>query len=121
MTTTMMMMMMKLTHSSDWLKQVFLATRPIRSACQIWVITGHQYGISSVVAQTSCRGETSGGVANCRLFSQIKHVKRPVPTSYSLRQCCLLEPLRTRISTYYLPLSPVQVDSTLLASDSQHC
>ena len=64
MTTTMMMMMViKLKHSSDWLKQVFLATRLIRSASQIWVVTGHQYGISSVVAQTSFRGETSGGVA----------------------------------------------------------
>ena len=83
--TTTIMMMMKLKHSSDWLKQVFLATRPIRSACQIWVVTGHQYGISSVVAQTSFGGETSDGVAKCRLFSQIKHVKCPVPTFYSLK------------------------------------
>ena len=83
--TTTMIMMMKLKHSSDLLKQVFLATRPIRSACQICVITGHQYGISSVVALTSCRGETIGGVANCRLFSQIKHVKCPEPTFYSFK------------------------------------
>ena len=59
----MKVMMMKLKHTSDWLKQVFLATRPIRSASQIWVVTGHQHGISSVVAQTSFRGETRGGVA----------------------------------------------------------
>ena len=60
---TTIMMMMKLKHSSDWLKQVFLATPLIRSASQIWAVTGHQYGISSVVAQTSFRGETSAGVA----------------------------------------------------------
>ena len=29
----------------------------------------HQYGISVLVSQTSFRGETSGGVAKCRLFS----------------------------------------------------
>ena len=68
----MVMTMMKLKHSSDWLKLVFLATQPIRSATQIWVVTGHQYGISSLVSETSSRGETSGGVAKCQLFSQIK-------------------------------------------------
>ena len=30
----------------------------------------HQYGIFALVSQTSFRGETSGGVARCRLFSQ---------------------------------------------------
>ena len=30
----------------------------------------HQYGISELVSQTSFRGETSGGIAECRLFSQ---------------------------------------------------
>ena len=29
----------------------------------------HQYGISALVSQTSFCGETSGGVAKCRLFS----------------------------------------------------
>ena len=33
------------------------------------VFTRHQYGISALVSQTSFRGETSGGVAKCRLFS----------------------------------------------------
>ena len=37
---------------------------------QIWVVTRHQYGISAPVSQTSFRGETFGGVATCRLFSQ---------------------------------------------------
>ena len=42
---------------------------PIRSITQIWVVTRYQYGISALVSQTSFRGETSGGVAKCRLFS----------------------------------------------------
>jgi len=29
----------------------------------------HQYGFSAVVAQTSFQGETSGGVAKCRLVT----------------------------------------------------
>ena len=42
----------------------------IRSTTQIWVVTRHQYGICALVSQTSFRGETVGGVAKCRLFSQ---------------------------------------------------
>ena len=37
---------------------------------QIWVVIRHQYGISAPVSQTSFRGETSGGIGKCRLFSQ---------------------------------------------------
>ena len=85
MMTMMVMTMMKLKHSSNWLTLVFLATQPIRSATQIWVVTGHQYGISSLVSETSSRGETSGGVAKCQLFSQIKRVKCPVPTGQRTR------------------------------------
>ena len=44
----------------------------IRST-QIWVVTRHQYGISAVVSQTSFRGEISGGVAKCRLFSEAEY------------------------------------------------
>ena len=54
----------------DWLKQIFLATRPIRSLTQIWLVTRHQYGISALVPQTSFRWETSDGLAKCRQFSQ---------------------------------------------------
>ena len=53
----------------DWLQQISHAARPIRSSTQIWVLTRHQYGISAFISQTSFRGETSGGVAKCRLFS----------------------------------------------------
>ena len=34
--------------ASDWLKQISLAERPIRSTTQILVVTRHQYGISRV-------------------------------------------------------------------------
>ena len=47
--------------------------QPIRSANQIWQVTRHQYGICALVSQTSFRRETSGSIANCRLFSQAKH------------------------------------------------
>ena len=50
--------------------QVSLTARPIRSTIQIWVVTHHQYGISALVYQTLFRGETSGDVAKCRLFSR---------------------------------------------------
>ena len=58
----------------DWLKQISLAARLIRSASQIWVVTRHQYGIFVLVSQTSFRGETSRDVAKCRLFSQASSV-----------------------------------------------
>ena len=38
--------------ASDWLKQIFRATRPIRSTNQIWVVMRHQYGISALVSHT---------------------------------------------------------------------
>ena len=43
---------------------------PIRSTTQIWIVTRHQYRTSALVPQTSFRGETSGGIAKYRLFSQ---------------------------------------------------
>ena len=57
--------------ASDWLKQNFHPTRPIRTTTRIWVMLRHQYGISAVVVKTSFRGETSGCVVKCKLFSQI--------------------------------------------------
>ena len=44
----------------------------------VWVVTRHQYGISALVSQTSFRGETSGGLAQCRIFS--KAVQNPSHT-----------------------------------------
>ena len=57
-----------LSSASDWLKQISLAVRPIRSTALIWVMTPHQYGISALVSKTTFRGEICGGVATCRLF-----------------------------------------------------
>ena len=51
----------------DWLKQVSLAARPIRSTTQIWLVL--RYGISALVSQVSFGGETSRSTAKClRLF-----------------------------------------------------
>ena len=57
--------------ASATMKKIPFAVRPIRSTTQIWVVTRHQYGISSPVPpQTSFRGETSGGVVKYWLFPQ---------------------------------------------------
>ena len=45
-------------------------SEPLRSTPQIWVVTRHQYGIIVLVSQASFRGQTSGVVAKCQLFSQ---------------------------------------------------
>ena len=57
-------------YTSDWLKQISLVVRPIRDTTQTWLVSRHQSGISALVPWTSFRGETSDGVAKCRLFSQ---------------------------------------------------
>ena len=54
--------------ASDWLRQISHAAWPIRSTIEIWVVPRHQYGISTLVSQTSFRGETNGGVAKFCLF-----------------------------------------------------
>ena len=46
----------------DWLKKISLTVRSIRITTQIWVVTH----FSDIIS----RGETSGGVVKCRLFSQ---------------------------------------------------
>ena len=58
--------------ASDWLKQISLAARPIRSTTQIWVVTHHQYPISALVPQTLPRGKTSRVVAKYGLFLQAR-------------------------------------------------
>ena len=40
----------------------------IKSSTPIWVVTGHRYGISALISQTSFRGGTNGGVYKCQLF-----------------------------------------------------
>ena len=55
--------------TSDWLKQIFHAARPIRSTTQIWVVTGHQYGISAVVSRRHFAGKQEVASRNFRLFA----------------------------------------------------
>ena len=62
--------------ASDWSYRVGNLIQPIRSTTQIWVVTHHQYGISTLVSQTSFGGETSGSVAKCRLFSQANVINK---------------------------------------------
>ena len=57
-------------NASDWSCCEGNLLQPIRSITQIWVVTGHQYGIPALVSQTSFREETRSGVAKCRQFSQ---------------------------------------------------
>ena len=47
-------------NAANWLMQIYLAGRPIRSPTQIWI---------KFLRETSVRGESSRGVEKCRLFS----------------------------------------------------
>ena len=62
--------------ASDWSCRERNLLQPIKSTNQIWIVTSHHYRISALVAHTSFHGETSGGVAKCRLFSQVKPVTK---------------------------------------------
>ena len=53
-----------------WLKQISLASRPIRTTTEIWIVMCHQYVISALVSYTSIHGQTGDVVAECWLFSQ---------------------------------------------------
>ena len=53
----------------NWSCHVGNLLQPIRSTTQIWEVTSHQYGVFALVSQTSFRGKTNSGVAECRLFS----------------------------------------------------
>ena len=65
--------------ASDWSCRVENLIQPIRSTTQIRVETRHEYGISVLVSQTSFGGETCGGVAKCRLFSQANYPPKSRP------------------------------------------
>ena len=56
--------------ASDWSCHVGSLFQPMRSTIQIWVVTRHQYGISTHVSQRSFSGATNGSVAKSWLFSQ---------------------------------------------------
>ena len=54
-------------------------------------MTRHQNGISAVVSQTSFRGETSGVVAKCRLFSQSSLFRKPPDVLNTFFLVCLFQ------------------------------
>ena len=56
----------------NWVKQISLTARPITRTTQIWVVTCRQYGICSLIPQTSFWREASGVVVKCKLFYQAK-------------------------------------------------
>ena len=56
--------------ASDWSCNKGNLLQPIRSTSQIWEVTGHQYGISVLIPQTSFHCETGGDEAKCQLFFQ---------------------------------------------------
>ena len=63
----------------DWL---IICFNP--STTQLCVVTHHQCGNSPLLANTSFRGETSGGVAKSRLFSQAKGIHEFLTTFHAL-------------------------------------
>ena len=68
-----------------------LVSSPTRSGAQNWKVTRHQCEISPLVPQTSVRGETSGGVTKCRLFSQVKTIlTKNVATVRLMQAVCWL-------------------------------
>ena len=58
--------------ASNWLKQISLAARPIRSTTQICLVTGHQYGISAFVFQTSFGGKPVVASPNVGRFLRLQ-------------------------------------------------
>ena len=59
--------------ASDWLNQISHVARTIRSTTQTWVVKRYQYGISTLVSQTSFGRETIGSIATCRPFFQANY------------------------------------------------
>ena len=85
------------------LKQIFHEAWSVRSSTQIFVVTRHQYGISALVSQTSFRGETSGGVAKCRLFSQATRVPTKLYQRHVLDGSCAW--VRDKVMWYRLAVA----------------
>ena len=56
--------------TSQWetSEEIPINFQPIRSTTKIWVVTRHHYALISP-GLTSLRGETSGDLGKCRLFS----------------------------------------------------
>ena len=68
-------------------------------------MTHHQCGISALLAKTSFRGETSGGVAKSRLFFQAKGIHEFLTTFHALLKiqkyfAIVKIPWHERLATY---------------------
>ena len=85
--------------ASYWPKQNSSRCTTNHSTNQIWVVTSHRYGIYALISKTSFRGETSGSVAKCRLFSKAKNSRYVVvysvtdlsTDSCSFQHSCILQ------------------------------
>ena len=53
---------------SKGMKRISLAAQLIKSPTEIGIVARHHCGISAVIAQTLFSGETSDGVAKCRVL-----------------------------------------------------
>ena len=83
----------------DWLKQISFMLRPIRINTQIWVVKHFCSRFSDVIS----RGETSGCVAKCRLFSQANMALR-LFLSISSDSCRIMILIRYPYSLQIKPL-----------------
>ena len=64
-----------LSSASDWLWCKNILLQPIRSTTQIWVMTGHQYRISALVAHTSFRRKPVMASQNVGCSLRLKQTK----------------------------------------------
>ena len=79
-----------LRRTSDWLKQISLSARPIRSTTQIRVELHHQYGLSAVVLKTSLHEETSVALWNIGCFFSLQGVWRLTESKVHNRCYCAM-------------------------------
>ena len=82
--------------ASDWLKQIQLATRPIRSITQIWVVSCHQHGISALVSMSHFAEKPVVASRNVGCFSRLEY-------QYTLSYYFVLRPLS--FSPSYTPIN----------------
>ena len=57
--------------ASDWLNQISHTAQPIRSTTQTWVVTRHQYGLSTLVSQTHLTGKPVVASPNVGCFLRL--------------------------------------------------
>ena len=82
-------------------------------------MTRHKYGISGLVSQTSFLEETSGGVAECRLFA------KPERTTFAVRRLTYAwdfnRPFPSSLGRLYLNAFDMQMISHSHANKTRLC